>query len=71
MHDFVYMICKYFPYFKLKIHYCIYKIYYISRFLALLTSEYQVICTVMLRHLSQFRRLMVRYNVPKDFFPRL
>ena len=71
MHEFVYMTCtplgKYFPYFKLKIHH-----FYILNllnwsFLAFLKSENGVICTVTLRHLSPFWRVMVRYKVRKDF----
>ena len=50
-------------------------IYYINLlnwpFLAFLTSENDVICTVMLQHLSQFGCVMVRYNVQKELFPRL
>ena len=34
-------------------------------------SENDVICIVPLHHLSQFRRVKVRYNVRKELFPRL
>ena len=34
-------------------------------------SENGVISTVMLPHLSQFTRLMVHYNLPKELFPCL
>ena len=40
-------------------------------FWAFLTSENDVICIVTLRHLSQFLRVMVRYNVRKELFPLL
>ena len=40
-------------------------------FLAFLTSENDVICTVTLYHLSQFWRIMVHYNIRKELFPHL
>ena len=66
MHEFVYMICKFreiFPIFQTKDT----LIYILHSFnwplLAFLISENDLICIVMLRHLSQFWNVMVCYNV--------
>ena len=75
MHEFVNMICKslgnYFQYFKQKIHQLIHNTYLNWPFLAFLTSENDVNCTVTLRHLSRFWLVMVRVNVRKELFPSL
>ena len=49
---------------------CILQIY-IWTFWAFLTSENDVTCTVTLRRLTLFWRIIVRYNIQKELFSRV
>ena len=75
MHAFVYMICKSrgkcFPRFNNRYVNLYITFIKLAVFMAFLTSENDIICTVTLHRLPQIWRVIVRYKVQKELCPFL